>query len=112
MKTNDILITIFYVVGRHLGIRNGQGVNFTSVAYFATHYSDTGFDKVMIIANVLVGKSCQGSAGVSVPPGDCDTTTDHRQPPQVFVKYDDNTFYPAFIVYYCGIDPKHKGRRL
>ncbi|CAH1115737.1 unnamed protein product [Psylliodes chrysocephalus] len=77
--------------GRHLGIRNGQGVNFTSVAYFATHYSDTGFDKVMIIANVLVGKSCQGSAGVSVPPGDCDTTTDHRQPPQVFVKTVSNT---------------------
>ncbi|CAG9839184.1 unnamed protein product [Diabrotica balteata] len=94
--------------GTVVGSRFGQGVCFASVAYFSTHYCDEGYNKVMIIANVLIGSSCRGNTNMTIPPYNFDTSTNDKQ--NVYVKYNDNTFYPTYLIHFGGIDYKKKYR--
>ncbi|XP_072396687.1 protein mono-ADP-ribosyltransferase PARP12-like [Diabrotica undecimpunctata] len=94
--------------GTAVGSRFGQGVCFASVAYFSTHYCDEGYNKVMIIAKVLISNSCRGNTDMAIPPYNFDTSTDDKQ--NVYVKYNDNTFYPTYLIHFGGIDYKKKYR--
>ncbi|CAH0547866.1 unnamed protein product [Brassicogethes aeneus] len=78
----------------------GQGVSFAKHCTYASHYSDKTYSKVVILSKVLVSKSCVGEKNTVVPKEPCDTTT--KSNGDVFVKYDDFTFYPKYVVYYEG----------
>lgn len=56
----------------------------------------------MILAKVLVSKMCTGNNNTVIPPDGYDTTG--RQNAHVIVKFDDNTFYPAYVIYYSETD--------
>ncbi|XP_050515962.1 mucin-21-like [Diabrotica virgifera virgifera] len=92
--------------GTNSGSRYGQGVNFASVAYFAALFCDEGYNKVMIIANVLIRNSCRGNSDMAIPPCNFDSSTNDQH--NIYVKYDDNTFYPAYIIHFGGIIHKKK----
>ncbi|KAJ8925710.1 hypothetical protein NQ315_009557 [Exocentrus adspersus] len=91
--------------GTSIGHRFGQGVSFTPIANYATHYGDKARRKVMILAHVLVNQSCQGDKDTVIPPFIYDTTTNDNG--HVYVKYEDNAYYPAYIINYQGIDPSN-----
>ncbi|CAG9858482.1 unnamed protein product [Phyllotreta striolata] len=91
--------------GRHKN-ELGQAVYFATNAYYATHYGDDGPNKVMIVAKVLIGGYNKGSRYTAYPMLGNDACSCHRTPPQVFAKYDDNSFYPAYIIRYHGVDFK------
>lgn len=80
----------------------GWGVSFANNPWYASHYSIKSrngmYDYVMILAKVLVGQTSFGDSTTRVPSfGD---TTTRRQDEQVFVKYDDCSFYPEFVIYF------------
>jgi hypothetical protein len=52
----------------------------------------------MIIARVLVYSTCEGYGGMTLPTGNTDTSTGNCG--RVYVKYDDNEFYPEYVAYY------------
>ncbi|XP_022172432.1 poly [ADP-ribose] polymerase 12-like [Myzus persicae] len=79
--------------------RFGKGACFSPCPFYANKYA--GGKEAFIIAKVLVKKT--EITGVNyhleIPSTkDCDTTVGNGG--QVFVKYDDNTFYPEYIVHY------------
>lgn len=80
----------------------GKGVSFTPISYYATHYSDKTYNKIMFVASVIVGNKCVGSNSIIVPYDDYDTTTNEKE--DVIVKYDDFSFYPEYIISYQGKD--------
>ncbi|XP_018568944.1 TCDD-inducible poly [ADP-ribose] polymerase-like [Anoplophora glabripennis] len=86
--------------GTARGTRFGQGVYFTPISNYATYFGDKTYEKVMIVANVLVSNKFVGAEDTVIPPLNCDTTTKENE--HVFVKYEDNTFYPAYVIYYEG----------
>lgn len=92
----------------------GQGIYFATNAYYASHYPFDADeeDKVIIVVKVLVCNSLTLSkAGrhnsFSVPPANYDSTK--NEDGQVLVKYDDNEFYPAYVVWYKKIDKEPLG---
>ncbi|CAG9858484.1 unnamed protein product [Phyllotreta striolata] len=89
----------------------GQAVYFATNAYYATHYGDDGPNKVMIVAKVLIGGYNKGERNTAYPMLGNDACSCHRTPPQVFAKYDDNSFYPAYIIRYHGIDLTKKQKQ-
>lgn len=46
-------------------------------------------------------KCCEGTDNTIIPPNGYDTTTNSKK--SVFVKYDDDTFYPAYVVTYYEV---------
>jgi hypothetical protein len=52
----------------------------------------------MIIARVLLNSACVGYIGMRLPTGKADTSTDYAG--YVYVKYNDNEFYPDYVAYY------------
>lgn len=81
----------------------GRGISFTPCPTYADRegcrYAHTN-NRAMIIAKVLIGKSHQGCQTLRIPFSGYDTTTDNYN--QVYVKYNDDEFYPQYIVYYTG----------
>ncbi|XP_066255461.1 protein mono-ADP-ribosyltransferase TIPARP-like [Euwallacea similis] len=77
----------------------GKGVSFSTTPCYARHYQDPlGDNKVMFAAKVLVGWTLTGQNNTKLPQEPYDTTTDKNQ--RVYVKYDDSSFYPAYLIYY------------
>lgn len=86
--------------GKNVGHKFGKGVNFSINAKYASAYTDpNSYVKVMIIAKVLIANVCQGKHDMSIPPPGFDTTQ-KGQNGIVMVKYEDNEFYPAYILYF------------
>lgn len=90
--------------GENTGHKFGQGVSFSPLVSYASHYTDEkkkgeGFNQ-MILASVVVTNSCEGDRNMSLPPDNCDTTTNSDG--KVKVKYDDHTMYPAYVITYSG----------
>ncbi|CAH1975942.1 unnamed protein product [Acanthoscelides obtectus] len=84
--------------GTALGHRFGQGVSFTNISNYATHYGDLKHPrKAMILAQVLVRHTCIGYGGMVIPDEPFDTATNDKG--QVFVKFEDNEFYPSYVIY-------------
>lgn len=87
----------------------GWGVSFAKCPYYATHYSKNNCDestRVMIIVKVLIGKSHEGNHKSMMPEEGYDTTTSPDG--QVIVKYEENTFYPQYVVYFGERDEINK----
>lgn len=91
----------------------GQGVNFATNSYYASHYPDkpSSEAKVIIVANVLVCNTLVITENpkqrkIVVPPHEYDSTKNENG--QVLVKYDDNEFYPAFVVWYKNVETESK----
>ncbi|XP_003240369.1 uncharacterized protein LOC100159417 [Acyrthosiphon pisum] len=86
----------------------GRGVSFSDDADYANYYankSPSEETRVIMICWVLVGETYvvprqREYAGRSlvVPPGCADTTMSHNG--RVYVKYNNNEFYPLYFVYY------------
>ncbi|XP_060843059.1 protein mono-ADP-ribosyltransferase PARP12-like [Rhopalosiphum padi] len=79
--------------------RFGIGACFSPCTHYANKYA--GSKEAFIIAKVLVKniKTTGINYSLEIPPtNDCDTTLGNGE--YVYVKYDDNTFYPEYIVHY------------
>ncbi|KAJ8982530.1 hypothetical protein NQ317_018571 [Molorchus minor] len=68
--------------GKARGHKFGKGVSFSPIANYATHYGDKTYNKVMIVANVLVNSHHVGNQFTEVPLGNCDATSNTTE--QVF----------------------------
>ncbi|XP_031329278.1 protein mono-ADP-ribosyltransferase TIPARP-like [Photinus pyralis] len=81
-------------------VKFGKGVSFSPFPKYANSKSSWNNRKqrVMIIADVLVGKIEPVDSDVNLPKDDNDTTVGNKG--KVYVKYDDNEFYPKIFVYY------------
>ncbi|XP_028147726.1 protein mono-ADP-ribosyltransferase PARP12 [Diabrotica virgifera virgifera] len=90
--------------GINSGHKFGQGVSFSATANYATNYTDDKDElKVIIVAKALIGNTCIGYDKMIIPEENCDTSSDKNE--NVFVKYDDGTFYPEYRIYYMGNNP-------
>lgn len=79
------------LVKRH---RFGHGVSFArDVDYAAKQATQKG---TYIVAGILVANSKVGKDDTLIPPGYFDTTTNAAK--SVYVKYNDNDYYPYYIV--------------
>lgn len=76
----------------------GKGVSFTPDADYASNYCDDDYHKVMILAKVLIARSCNGHPKMKYPPNGFDTT--QKPNGDVIVKYEDNEFLPCYKIYY------------
>lgn len=85
--------------GRH---KFGQGVSFSPSASYAAHYCNSGKKKVMLLCNVLMKNKCIGHQNMVLPDYECDTSVNETQ--QVFVKYEDNEFYPLYKICFISKD--------
>uniref|UniRef100_A0A6A7G5E3 Poly [ADP-ribose] polymerase n=1 Tax=Hirondellea gigas TaxID=1518452 RepID=A0A6A7G5E3_9CRUS len=93
--------------GSNVGQRYGRGSYFSHSAQFSDHYSSVrGNSKVLLIVKVLIGTITLGHPLLTRPPKDSatgnlfDTTVDNIISPRVFVKYDNQEYYPEYIVEY------------
>ncbi|XP_023012659.1 uncharacterized protein [Leptinotarsa decemlineata] len=95
--------------GTAKGHKFGQGISLTPISNYATHYGDDGYNKVMFLVKVLIGNKCLGAQHMNIPPKHYDTTTNEKE--HVIVKYEDNEFYPAYLIYYGGVDMNKNNQR-
>ncbi|KAJ3647608.1 hypothetical protein Zmor_019477 [Zophobas morio] len=87
------------LTGSNKGHKFGKGICFSRNAKYASSYSDKSYYKVMIVAKVLIARICKGYHDMSMPPQGFDTSQKGANG-IVLVKYEDNEFYPAYILYY------------
>lgn len=80
--------------GNSTGHKFGMGVSFAPEVSYARHYGN----EIMILSKVLVQNKCFGDCSTEIPPESYDTTTNGRN--TVFVKYEDDDFYPQYIIHY------------
>ncbi|CAG9839156.1 unnamed protein product [Diabrotica balteata] len=86
------------LTGSSTGHLFGQGVNFSPCANYCTHYGDPTYNKWMILALVIVSKCCLGTSEMKIPLDGCDTSI--KENGLVYVKYDDNSYYPQYLIHY------------
>jgi hypothetical protein len=86
---------------RNASNKFGKGVAFSKKVSNASHYSDciNGLQK-MIIARVIVCETNVGHENMELPLEGSDTSSNENA--SVVIKYDDNTFYPQYIITYSG----------
>ena len=77
----------------------GDGVSFSPSAHYANMHCNrrNPSRRAMFIVKVLVCSTCSGYAYMKLP-GRVDTSRGNSG--FVYVKYNDNEFYPAYVVYY------------
>ncbi|KAL7638080.1 UNVERIFIED_CONTAM: hypothetical protein RMT77_011705 [Armadillidium vulgare] len=94
--------------GTNVGNVYGKGTYFSSSAAVSNSYAandEHGF-KWMLIILVLVGKACVGDSTFVIPPVNpstktrFDSTVESAVNPCIFVKYNLDDYYPAYIVKY------------
>ncbi|KAF2358809.1 Poly(ADP-ribose) polymerase catalytic domain [Trinorchestia longiramus] len=91
--------------GSNVGCLYGRGTYFSNKASESDGYT-SGSPKVILLAMVLVGEACRGDRRMDYPPKNpktnrhYDTTVNDAVPPSIFVKYNDDEYYPAYAVYY------------
>ncbi|KAL7638083.1 UNVERIFIED_CONTAM: hypothetical protein RMT77_011708 [Armadillidium vulgare] len=94
--------------GTNIGNAFGKGIYFSSSAAVSNSYAandENGF-KWMLIILVLVGKACVGDSTIVIPPVNpstktrFDSTVECAINPYIFVKYNLDDYYPAYIVKY------------
>lgn len=82
-------------------VKYGAGVSFSPSASYANlecnKYISLG-NRVLILAKVLVGRSCTGNEGLTLPVLETDTSVGNSL--KVYVKFGDHEFYPAYVAYY------------
>ncbi|XP_018017317.1 protein mono-ADP-ribosyltransferase PARP12-like isoform X2 [Hyalella azteca] len=91
--------------GTNVGCVYGRGTYFSNQARVSHGYA-SGSPKVILLAMVLVGDACVGNKSMDYPPKNpatnmhYDTTVNSTSNPTIFVKYNDDEYYPAYAVYY------------
>ncbi|XP_037797621.1 protein mono-ADP-ribosyltransferase PARP12-like [Penaeus monodon] len=96
--------------GTNVGNVYGKGTYFTNDSRLSNSYSESKLGlKAVFVAFVLVGTMTKGNRDMEIPPqntefGRCfDTTCNNDFAPNIFVKYNKDEYYPAYIVkYYDG----------
>ncbi|XP_063613747.1 protein mono-ADP-ribosyltransferase PARP12-like [Penaeus indicus] len=96
--------------GTNVGNIYGKGTYFTNDSSLSNKYSESKLGlKAVFVAFVLVGTLTKGNKDMEIPPqnaefGRCfDTTCNDDFTPNIFVKYNKDEYYPAYIVkYYDG----------
>jgi hypothetical protein len=85
--------------------RFGQGVSFSPLATYSSHYSDKSSEKVMLLFKVLASNSIGGSPDMKVPPitDEIVYDTSIKDDTTVIVKYSDNEFYPLYKITYLKV---------
>ncbi|KAJ8971616.1 hypothetical protein NQ314_000612 [Rhamnusium bicolor] len=88
------------LAGTCVGHKFGQGISFSPESTYSCHYPRNYpfTQRVMFVADVLVGSTCTGNQFMKIPTGSCDTST--KPDGKVIVKYEDNDFYPKYVIYY------------
>ncbi|XP_068231657.1 protein mono-ADP-ribosyltransferase PARP12-like [Palaemon carinicauda] len=93
--------------GSNVGNVYGHGVYFSNDASLSNSYSETDSSgvKVMFIALVLVGSMAVGDGSMKFPPKRekdvwFDTTCDREHNARIFVKYNRDEYYPAYIAHF------------
>lgn len=82
----------------------GEGVSFARISHYASHYCDkNAIQKVMIVAKVLICRTCNGGKFMKIPDYYDEMNGlryDSSQKPdgRVIVKYNDDEFYPAYKI--------------
>ncbi|PNF31721.1 hypothetical protein B7P43_G12171 [Cryptotermes secundus] len=78
----------------------GKGVSFSPRAHYANKYCNynAGTERALILTRVLVGKCHKGKYWMKSPKEGYDTTIGNSK--SVYVKYEDNEFYPEYVAYY------------
>ncbi|CAH1992893.1 unnamed protein product [Acanthoscelides obtectus] len=85
----------------HLGNKYGNGVSFSPSIEYAKMFPRRVYDKkAMFIVRVMKQGHCTGSLGLEIPPTGMDTSISRDG--NVWVKYCDNEFYPAYVAYYSS----------
>lgn len=95
--------------GTNVGHLYGQGTYFTNLALRAHQYgkTDRAGKKVMLVVLVMVGKMTRGYRDTNFPPMNVsagrayDTTCDDDTNASIFVKYNRDEYYPAYVVRYA-----------
>lgn len=85
----------------------GKGVNFSDISNYASNYCEKTELRVMIAAKVLRCNSCNGTNNMVLPPylnENKKIRYDASQKPDgnVIVKYNDDEFYPEYVIYFTG----------
>lgn len=87
----------------------GKGVNFSEISNYASNYcdNDKSETRVMIAATVLRSQSCTGTNNMILPPylnaiEKIRFDTSQKPDGNVIVKYNDDEFYPEYIIYFTG----------
>ena len=101
------LITYFLILGH----RFGAGVSFSAYASYASYYCDQSLQDMMLLCNVLVSNIVEVPENrnrqtvLSEPPLipnmfplRYDTTAKNKHTMDVIVKFENNTFYPAYVI--------------
>lgn len=96
--------------GTNVGHRYGHGTYFSSLASVANMYAkdDGAGGRVMLVVLVLVGRTTLGHSDMTLPPVNpasgrtYDTTCDKATSPTIFVKYNRDEYYPAYVARYCS----------
>lgn len=94
--------------GSNVGNVYGRGTYFSNKASLSDSYSETNNlnQKALFVIYVLVGTMTVGNSGMTLPPtnpetGRCfDTTCNDKLKSEIFVKYNRDEYYPAYIVKY------------
>ena len=94
--------------GTNVGNVYGKGTYFANTASLSDCYSksDENGIKIMFVCFVLVGLAAVGNKEMELPPinkatGRCyDSTVNSSTDPNIFVKYNLDEYYPAYIVSY------------
>jgi hypothetical protein len=92
--------------GRNRGFKFGEGVSFSPRSSYASHFSDqniNGNNKMFLVRVLQCKVSYVGLFPPALPPYGFDTTCNVKG--TVIVKYDDNTFYPEYLITYTGTCP-------
>ena len=81
------------------GTRYGHGTYFHVRAQYSHAFTKTKgqTEWTMLLALVLIGKTCPGDSTMKVPPPGFDSTTDGQH---IFVTYQDAAAYPEYLITY------------
>lgn len=94
--------------GTNVGQLYGRGSYFSNSAAFANKYCvpNSSGHCFLLIAEVIVGEITKGDGSMTRPPKNpatnelYDTTVDNVEAPKIFVKYDKQEYYPAYVIEY------------
>ncbi|RZC41783.1 hypothetical protein BDFB_010479 [Asbolus verrucosus] len=93
----DFVKNVFDETSRELCIK--EGVSFAPEVSYARHY--TSGENVFFLVKVLVANSTIGNFTTKIPPSGYDTTQNVKG--TVIVKYEDDDFYPQYVIYAASL---------
>lgn len=106
---NGILLNNFdwRKCGSNVGHKYGQGVSFSYSAHYSSTYSDNFpySGNKMLLVRLLLACVSVGDYSTVLPPAGCDTTT--RPDGKVCVKYEDDSYYPEYLISFSGDQAKN-----